>query len=106
LLPEPLLGLRVVTADATPASPFRNRPFNKRQRGPLISPERAKRQWMITHLAFTLLGGRDGAVTFLNTQNASLGARPLDLAMDDPQGYAEVESAIRLLAEPPFGSRQ
>ena len=95
-----------MTAEATPAARFSNRPFAKRQRGPLISPERAKRQWMITHLAYTLLGGRDGAVAFLNTQNASLGARPLDLAMDNARGYAEVESAIRLLAEPPFGSRQ
>ena len=95
-----------MTEDTAPAATFRNRPFGKRQRGPLISAERAKRQWMITHLAFTLLGGRDDAVSFLNTENVSLGARPLDLAMDNAPGYADVESAIRLLAEPPFGSRQ
>ena len=95
-----------MTAGTAPAAPLRNHPFNKRQRGPLISPERAKRQWMITNLAYTLLGGRDDAVSFLNTENVSLGARPLDLAMDNAQGYADVESAIRLLAEPPFGSRQ
>jgi hypothetical protein len=50
--------------------------------------------------------GHEEAIRFLNTHNASLGARPLDLAMVDPAGYSMVENAVKLLARPASGGRQ
>jgi len=70
-----------------------------------ISPEQARRQGLITHLAFVLLG-QEQAIRFLNTHNVSLGARPLDLAIADPTGYSTVENAVKLLAQPPAGGCQ
>jgi hypothetical protein len=70
-----------------------------------ISPDQAKRQGLITHLAFVLLG-QSAAIEFLNTHNASLGARPLDLAIADPAGYSTVENAVKLLARPAVGGLQ
>jgi len=58
------------------------------------------RQGQVTHLAFSLLGGRDPAMAFLNTFSSSLGGRPLDIAMANPDGLTSVMSAIRLLAMP------
>jgi hypothetical protein len=92
-----------MTADATtPARPRRRAFVNREAR---ISPDRARRQGLITHLAFNLLGHEE-AIRFLNTHNASLGARPLDLAMTDPAGYSTVENAVKLLARPAAGGRQ
>ena len=70
-----------------------------------ISPEQTRRQGLITHLAFVLLGHEE-AIRFLNTHNASMGARPLDLAISDPAGYSIVENAVTLLARPTTGGRQ
>jgi hypothetical protein len=58
----------------------------------------AKRQGDIATLAFMLLGGRDGAVSFLNSTNRSLGARPIDLAIASDEGFARVEKAINRMA--------
>jgi hypothetical protein len=83
------------------------RPFFKsRYNAPKLSQDRAVRQGQVTHLAFSLLGGRDSAVAFLNTFSPSLGGRPLDVAMANPEGLANVMSAIRLLAMPTQGSKQ
>jgi hypothetical protein len=91
-----------MTSDATTPSRPRRRAFVNRETR--ISPERARRQGLITHLAFVLLGHEE-AIRFLNTHNASMGARPLDLAIGDPTGYAIVENAVRLLARPATGGR-
>jgi hypothetical protein len=53
----------------------------------------ARRQGNITQLAFLVLG-RDGAIAFLNAENATLGARPLDLAIASSEGYASVEAEL------------
>ncbi|PJG45877.1 hypothetical protein CAF53_16635 [Sphingobium sp. LB126] len=92
-----------MTVDAiTPARP-RRRAFISRD--PRISADQARRQGLITHLAFVLLG-QEEAIRFLNIHNASLGARPLDLAIADPEGYSRVENAVQLLARPAAGRRQ
>ena len=41
------------------------------------------------------MGGRDPAITFLNTDNAALGGRPLTVATASPEGYALVAAPIR-----------
>ncbi|ANI79912.1 MULTISPECIES: hypothetical protein [Sphingobium] len=92
-----------MTEDAiTPARPRRRAFVNRETR---ISPDQARRQGLITHLAFVLLGHEE-AIRFLNTHNTSLGARPLDLAIGDPTGYSVVEDAVKLLARPATGGRQ
>lgn len=55
----------------------------------------AERQGNITRLAFSLLGGRDGAMAFLNGDNDELGGRPIDLATANADGYASVERWMR-----------
>jgi len=45
-----------------------------------------------------LLGGRDPALHFLNTDNALLGGRPLAVATRGEAGYASVEREIRSLS--------
>ena len=73
----------------------RRRSFGSRYGQPALSPERAERQGLITHLAYKLLGGREEAMSFLNTYHASLDARPIDLAIDSAAGYSAVENTIR-----------
>jgi hypothetical protein len=73
-------------------NPFRKSKYNL----PRLSKESAARQGKITTLAFTLLGGRDGAMAFLNGVNDELGGRPIDLATASDAGYANVERAMRL----------
>lgn len=89
-------------SDAPPKRPF----FKSRANTPKLSQDRAMRQGQVTHLAFSLLGGRDPAMAFLNTFSPSLGGRPLDVAMADDTGLTSVMSAIRLLAMPPHGAKQ
>jgi uncharacterized protein (DUF2384 family) len=67
-------------------------------RGPRLSPERASRQGEVTHLAFLMLGGRDAAIEFLNNPDASLGGRPIDIALASAEGAAMVARAIKRLA--------
>jgi len=68
---------------------------------PRLSKESARRQGEITQLAFRLLGGRDGAMQFLNNAHAPLGGRPIDVAIASGEGFARVEHAIREIAEAP-----
>lgn len=61
-----------------------------------FSEERNRRS-EITNLAFSALGGRDAALSFLNSHNAVLGARPIDLATDSAEGWASVATLIRAM---------
>ncbi|AMK20090.1 MULTISPECIES: hypothetical protein [Sphingobium] len=88
-----------------PSPSPRRRAFTNRHVELRISPDQARRQGLITHLAFVLMGHTE-AIRFLNTHNDSLGARPLDLAIADSVGYATVESAIKLLSRPAAGGMQ
>lgn len=65
---------------------------------PKLPSDQAARQGAIARLAFELLGGRDGALAYLNGEDAVLGGRPLDLATATKAGFAAVEDAIRLKA--------
>ena len=58
-----------------------------------LAPANARRQGDITRLAFVLLG-REAAIEFLNSENAELGGRPLDLAIASESGCASVEAEL------------
>lgn len=60
---------------------------------PRLQPDDARRQGEITRIAFQRLG-REGAISFLNSDNAELGTRPLDLATSSSAGFASVEAAL------------
>ncbi|MBS1239865.1 MAG: hypothetical protein H6R45_571 [Proteobacteria bacterium] len=89
-----------MTASSQPAAPKRGMMDFKRSwsNTPKLPKDAMKRQGAITQLAFQLLGGRDGAMAFLNGDNAALKGRPLDLATASEEGYTSVEAAIRQLA--------
>jgi hypothetical protein len=90
-------GVRRLSAAHKPAAPgggmmhFRRSSRNL----PRMPKDSAERQGNITRLAFSLLGGRDGAIAFLNGTDEELGGRPIDLATASADGYAGVERAIR-----------
>lgn len=65
----------------------------RRSSTPKLDPDGARRQGEITRLAFLLLG-RDRAIEFLNSENAELGARPLDLAIASADGRDSVEAVL------------
>lgn len=85
---------------------IRRKMFVKASTVPKLSPERVKRESLITHLACSLLDDPMEAIGFLNRNNETLGGRPLDIATRSTAGYAAVEQAIRLLAQPVVGRRQ
>jgi uncharacterized protein (DUF2384 family) len=95
-----------LSGDEAPAAPPKRPFFKSRHGAPQLSQDRATRQGQVTHLAFSLLGGRDPAVAFLNTFSPTLGGRPLDVAMANDEGLTNVMSAIRLLAMPTQGAKQ
>lgn len=82
-------------SDQDGLTPQKRPAFRRRSNGVVLASDQAKRQSLITHLAFQLLGGRDAAVAFLNAHDDALDARPLDRAMADEAGYAEVEALLR-----------
>ncbi|HET6526826.1 hypothetical protein [Sphingopyxis sp.] len=79
---------------AVPAN-MRTNPFRRHRKVPPLALHDAQRQGAISALAFQLLGGRDPAVDFLNTQNDPLGGRPIAIATQSDAGYASVEREIR-----------
>lgn len=85
--------------DGQQAEPSLARPrsnlFRHRRKGPPQPPQDARRQGAISTLAFQLLGGRDPALDFLNSDNARLGGRPIAIATQSESGYAAVEREIR-----------
>ena len=70
-------------------------PFGKRPRGPALSREAADRQGRILQIAIAALGA-SAAIAYLNAHDETLGARPLDLAIANPDGFLAVEAALRL----------
>lgn len=67
---------------------------------PKLTPDQARRQGQITHLAFSRLGGREAALAFLNEPNPALGERPLDLATASTEGFERVVREIGLQTPP------
>ena len=78
----------------TPMMRFRG----SRKDRPRLAADEAKRQGEITLLAFQLLG-KDAAIAFLNTENAQLGARPLDVAIGTAEGFGRVETELSRCAD-------
>lgn len=68
--------------------------FRASSRRESLSREKAKRQGDVTSLAFLRLGGRDGAMAFLNNIDAELGGRPLDIAIASEEGCERVRQMI------------
>lgn len=68
--------------------------FHRRAREPKLTPAEARRQGQITSLTLSVFSEKDGAIAFLNSHHATLGARPLDLAVKSDEGYAAVTAAI------------
>jgi len=60
---------------------------------PRLAADEAKRQGEITLFAFQLLG-KDAAIDFLNSENAQLGARPLDVAIGTVDGFGRVKAEL------------
>ena len=75
-------------ADAPKPKFRRSRPMAKMPR------ENARRQGAIVTLAFMEFGDRDKAVSFLNTHNESIDARPLDMASESSEGFDKVSDLI------------
>jgi len=87
--------------EALPEKPTRSK-FSNRFAGQRLTPEAAARQGRVTQLAWRLLGGRDGAIAYLNAPDETLGGRPLDLAVASEEACQAVEHAIeRQAAEHP-----
>jgi len=80
------------TAPNAEAAP-RTRLFRKRFDMPKLSPEAQQRQGRVSTDAFLALG-RDEALRFLNTPDAALGGRPLEVATDSAEGLTKVRQAI------------
>lgn len=76
-------------------TPTRKRlPFRAHSTTPRLNPDAVERQSGITLMAWTTLGP-DAAIGFLNSFNASLQGRPLDLAVASRDGYDAVSDEIR-----------
>ena len=76
-----------------------NRVFRKHSTTPRLAPDQVARQGRISRLAFAALRQPAAAIAFLNTHDAALGGRPIDLAIASPEGLLSVERA--LAAMPP-----
>ena len=73
------------------------RQFYKRNIVSRLAPEQIERQGRISRLAFEALRQPAEAITFLNTHDAALGGRPIDLAIASPKGLLDVEQALSAL---------
>lgn len=87
-----------MSARAEPDIGAKPKSVSWRRRRSSASPEQINRQGLITHLAFSLLGGRDPAMLFLNSHHAGLGATPIDLAGETLDGYRAVQIEVRRIA--------
>lgn len=79
----------------TASASARTNPFRRNRKVTPLAPEDAQRQGAISALAFQLLGGRDAALDFLNTEDATLRGRPIAVATRSDAGYASVERELR-----------
>jgi hypothetical protein len=86
-----------------PARP-RHPAFRDRPRTAPLSRDQARRQGEVANLAFLYLGGREGAMAFLNGYDPDLEGRPLDLAIASANGSRRVRLAIMRIAAARPGS--
>ena len=74
-----------------------SRPFRKPISTPPLSPDQAARQGLVSRLAFDKLRQPAAVIAFLNTHDAALGGRPIDLAIASREGLLNVERALDAL---------
>ena len=74
-----------------------NRAFQKRVATPRLAPDQVARQGQVSRLAFEALRQPAAVIAFLNTHDAALGGRPIDLAIASPEGLLSVERALAAL---------
>jgi len=91
-------------SDANTAEPVVRRRTSNWRRPICPNPhENVRRESRITQLAFTLLGGRDGAVAFLNSFDLALGETPLHVASASAAGYSIAHAQLLRRARLPHG---
>lgn len=88
-------------SDPNEVSPPKRGSMRSRRFNASLEPDSVRRQGEITKRAFELLG-RERAIDFLNSDNAELGARPLDLATASAAGCTDVQAALGRLAFRPI----
>ncbi len=74
-----------------------NRTFRKPATTPRLAPDQAKRQGLVSRLAFETLREPAAVIAFLNTHDDTLGGRPIDLAIASENGLLSVERALASL---------
>ena len=74
-----------------------NRAFRKHSTTPKLAPDQAARQGQVSRTAFEALREPAAVIAFLNTHDAALGGRPIDLAIASPEGLLSVERALAAL---------
>lgn len=84
---------------ADPGGRPRTQRFRRAPNAVLLTREQVRRQGRIAQLAWELLDNREDVIGFLNTYDAELGGRSLDVAVDSDEGLARVEGTMRTRAE-------
>ena len=74
-----------------------NRAFQKRVTTPRLAPDQAARQGRVSRVAFEVLRQPAAVIAFLNTHDAELGGRPIDLAVASQEGLLSVERVLAAL---------
>lgn len=80
----------------TPSNARPRLKFHKRRTA--FASDLAQRQGDISQLAFLMMGGRDPAMDFLNSECPALGGRPLAIATASADGYEKIARAIKVRA--------
>lgn len=86
---------QVPSAEVKISSPSRH--WRGRTKTIPLAPGEAARQGDITRQAFLLLGKAE-AIAFLNTENGSLGGRPIALATKSAAGHTVVRTELHRLS--------
>jgi hypothetical protein len=84
-------------AAAAPQPPART--FRKYAPPSSLSPEQCRRQTEVLRAACDKLFPRGTAIAFLNSHNAKLGGKPLQLALDSDDGLLRVEQLIARMSK-------
>ena len=86
-------------ADSAPSNRSPGRKMFTRRTARVAMPvEAATRQGRVATLAWEAFGNGEAARAFLNTHDAELGARPIDLATESAAGLTTVEATIAALS--------
>ena len=86
-------GPKAEHRDAVAKRP-RSMEFRKRSKGPVPSPEQARRQSHIVQSAWRHVGAPGPVIAFLNTRHPGLEGQPLHLAIESDEGLKRVEEVL------------